>query len=156
MMRLYLLNCVVTVAVTMAGFTANAWAQAPDVGSEAPLLYCELQTVTSCDKDKQCKKEDNYEGVKLPLNITVDIPSSVVAFTEADGWVYTSKISSAAENQKLIMLYGMGRLLSWQMQILKKASTSEEDRLMMALQIGTADAAAIGYGECEIEDETEE
>ena len=140
------------VAACAAAMATGALAQtSPTVGGTAdaddiPLLYCELQTATSCVKGKDCKEQDNFDGTKLPLKMTVDIPSSVVAYVEDDGWVYTGKISSAAENSEMVMLYGMGKLVSWQMQVYKKG---EGDRKMMAVQIGTADAATSSFGECE-------
>jgi hypothetical protein len=121
-----------------AGGTANE--------GNVPLLYCEVQTAISCLKGKDCKGQDNFDGAKLPLKITVDIRSNVVAYVEDDGWVYTGHISSAAENGEMVMLYGMGELVTWQMQVYKKG---EGDRKMMAMQIGTADAATSTFGECE-------
>jgi hypothetical protein len=128
----------------------SAFAQAPSMANDAPVLLCALQTVTSCEKDKACKSEDNFEGAKLPLNITVDIPSSVLAFAEADGWVSIGKITSAAVSNDLVMAYGIDGAVSWQLQVYQK--TSEGGKLTMGVQIGTADAAAIGFGECEIEE----
>ena len=141
-------------AVCSAIMTTGAWAQAPVPGngtplnSDVPLLYCELQTVTSCEKGKACKAQDNFDGTKLPLKLTVNIPLSVIAFAEADGWVYTGKIGSAFENNYMIMIAGIGPLLSWQMQVYKQSDKG--GRKMMSLQVGTADAASTGFGECEV------
>ena len=135
-------------AACSAAIVTSASAQTPLVTNDVPVLYCSLNQMTSCEKNKACKEQKEFEGIKLPLKMTFDIPSSAVAYTEADGWVYTGKIVSAAENSDMIMLYGTGRVVSWQMQVHKKSA--EGSTKQMSIQIGTADAASTGFGECEL------
>jgi hypothetical protein len=109
----------------------------------SPQHDCVLKTLNSCKADGSCSTLDNLKGEKLPVKVTVDLGTGIVAGVDPDGWVNATKIASLARTADQLILQGIDNTVAWQLLIDEKDPT-------MSLSLATTDGASIGFGDCTI------
>src|SRR5882724_8822905 len=83
---------------------------AEDVKPEAPAiptLHCDMKAMTACSPDGTCKANEQVQGMKLPLKLTIDFENSVVAAVDETGYARTDKMDAVVKTQDQLMLHGV-------------------------------------------------
>jgi hypothetical protein len=101
---------------------------------------CVLKTVSACTSDGACKPLDTLKGEKLPIKVTVDFETGIVAGVDAEGWVDATRIASLARTPDQLILQGVDNAVPWEMLI-------SHDRIM-SLSLATNEGVTVGFGEC--------
>lgn len=130
-------------AFVMLGFSGTAMSQEatkPDAPA-IPTLHCEMKTLTACSPQGECKANEQVEGMKLPLRLTVDFENSVVAAVDETGYSRTDKMDAVVKTQDQLMLHGVDGEFGWQLLISDKKEVA-------SLVMSTADVALSAFGAC--------
>ena len=117
---------------------------AEDVKPEAPAiptLHCDMKTMTACSPDGTCKANEQVQGMKLPLKLTIDFENSVVAAVDDTGYARTDKMDGVVKTQDQLMLHGVDGEFGWQLLVSDKSEVA-------SLVMSTADVALAAFGGC--------
>jgi hypothetical protein len=112
-------------------------AEAPPI----PTLHCVVKKLTACAPDGKCIADDKIEGVKLPMNITVDFENSIVAAVDSDNFARTDRMDDVVKTTDQLVLHGVDGEFGWQMMISDKTEVA-------SLVMSTADSVLSGFGTC--------
>lgn len=102
---------------------------------------CVLKTLDACKAEGSCAPLDNLKGEKLPVKVTVDLETGIIAGIDAEGWVAATPIASLARAGDQVILQGIDNGVAWQLLIHEKSE-------LMSFSQASADAASIGFGSC--------
>jgi hypothetical protein len=142
-MNLRLLSLESMAALVMLGLPGTAMSQEatkPDIPA-IPTLRCEMKTLTACSPDGVCKANEQVQGMKLPLRLTVDFENSVVAAVDETGYSRTDKMDAVIKTQDQLMLHGVDGEFGWQLLISDKTEIA-------SLVMSTADITVSAFGAC--------
>ena len=124
-------------AATIARADDAPKAEAPPI----PTLHCEIKTISACMPDGKCKADKEVEGVKLPINLTIDFENNVVAAVDETGYARTDKMDQVAKTADQLVLNGIDGEFGWQLLISDKTEVA-------SLVMSTADSVLSGFGTC--------
>ncbi len=134
----------VVVGLALAGAALAQPAPPAESGTPpVPQHNCVLKQLSSCKPDGSCARLDNFKGEKLPVKVTVDLETGIVAGVDPAGWVDATRIASLARSGDAIILQGIDNAVAWQLMI-------DEKREAMSLLLSAADTSSVGFGDCTI------
>jgi hypothetical protein len=122
-----------------------SFARAEDAATAAeppiPTLHCEIKKMSACSPDGKCKADNDIDGIKLPLKVTVDFENSIVAAVDDSGFARTDKMDQVAKTQDQLVLHGIDGEYGWLVLISDKTEVA-------SLVMSTADSVLSGFGDC--------
>jgi hypothetical protein len=114
-----LLTATVSLVATTGALAQAVTPPGPPAGSEqsVPQYNCLLKTLDACKENGACAPLDNLKGNKLPVKMTIDLASGIVAGVDPDGWVDATRIASLARTADEFVLQGIDSAVAWQILI---------------------------------------
>jgi hypothetical protein len=106
-----------------------------------PPLRCEFKVMHNCGAEGACKQGSDIPGVKLPLRVTVEFESGVVAAVDDTGWARPDRIDGLARSGDQLMLHGVDGAFAWQRLIHDNSEAA-------SLTMQTADTSLTAFGSC--------
>lgn len=131
-------------AVTQPAVAQPTTPATPPSASNVPVVVqhnCLLKTVTTCKETGSCTALDNLKGEKLPLKMTVDLSTGIIAGVDRNGWVDATRIASLAQTDDELILQGIDGAVAWQMLVHPKNEA-------MSFSLATGMGATVGFGTC--------
>jgi hypothetical protein len=131
-----------TALATAAALAADPPSGAPAITTAAIIQHnCVLKTLSQCKAASACIPQESIRGKKLPVKLTVDFETGIVAGVDSDGWVNATRIVSLARAGNHLMLQGIDDAVAWEMLI-------DQTGHQMSLAMAAPDGATIGFGDC--------
>ncbi|MFO1091617.1 MAG: hypothetical protein U1E46_18740 [Hyphomicrobiales bacterium] len=106
-----------------------------------PTLRCTFTDVRACPAGKACLEGKAVQGITLPMKVTADFESNIVASIDENGFARADEIDQTVSSAGQLIVQGVDGAFAWQMVI-----HDSSDAVSLSMQ--TADTAITLYGKC--------